>query len=194
MRPLHRLAAGLFAVALLAAPASARVLPAQLTASVKDRDRKDAGTPPVPIACAVQFAELGDQRHSPELAGVISGRQVVAPQDVQAWLQAVLGGLVVRGLTPRFGAAGGDTTLPTARLDLKLAWVSELPMTFSGNVVVHLTARSPSGEVIDKDYRGRATRTAGWSMGVDTMQSAIDGAFADALDAIAPDLTKLCKA
>jgi hypothetical protein len=194
MRAALRAAVVLPATALLiAAPAPARVLPALLKASFKDRDRNGSGKPPAPLACTVQFTELNDRRRAPELAGVINRRPVVPPQDVQAWLQAVLGGLAVRGVPARFGPVAGDPTAPTARLDLKLAWVSELPGTYAGNVSVHLAARAPGGTTIDKDYRGRATRTAGWSGGVDTMQSAIDGAFADALNAIAPDLTKLCK-
>jgi hypothetical protein len=100
----------------------------------------------------------------------------------------------VRGVPAQFGPVEGGAGGPTATLGLKLAWVSELPMTFSGNVLVHLTAGSSSGGRIDKDYRGRAIRTAGWSYGVDTMQSAIDGAFADALNQMAPELTRLCQA
>ena len=46
----------------------------------------------------------------------------------------------------------------------------------------------------DRSYRGRVARTAYWSGGTDTLQSAVDGAFADALDEMAVDLKGMCTA
>jgi len=176
------------------APASAKRTQAQLTATFKDR-AYPAGTPKTEPGCTIRFASLVDERRSPEMAGVIGKRGVLAPADSQAWLRAVLGGLEARGIRPAFEAApaAGPAT-PTASLMLQTAWIASTVVTYSANVVLRLQASAPAGAPIDRMYRGRVSRTAYWSGGVDTLQSAMDGAFADALDAMAADLKPLCGA
>jgi|GEM_PF-2081453 len=176
------------------APVSAKRTQAQLTATFKDR-AYPAGTPKAESGCTIRFASLVDERRSPEMAGVIGKRGVLAPADSQAWLRAVLGGLESRGIRPAFEAAPAvGPAPPTASLTLQTAWIASTVVTYSANVVLRLQASAPGGATIDRMYRGRVSRTAYWSGGVDTLQSAMDGAFADALDAMAADLKPLCGA
>ena len=197
MRSVHRRSSwGASALVLIAgialvAPASAQRTPAQLTPTFKDRDRPDGGQK-TDSTCSVGFAEIVDERRSPELVGVIGKRSVLAPADSQSWMRAVLRGLNARGVKALFDAAGRPGG-PTARFVLKTAWVAESVDTYSAVVVVTVQAQGADGRAVDRTYRGRVARTAYWSGGVDTMQSAVDGAFADALDAIAADLKPLCQ-
>jgi hypothetical protein len=174
-------------------PASAKRTPAQLTPTFKDRApvaiaNKGAN----PSSCSVNFAEIRDERRSPDLVGVVNRRAVRAPADTQAWMRAVLSGLEARGVKVGFRPDAVGAGLSTARLILQTAWIAGGEVTYSGNVVVKLEARAEGGRTIDQIYRGRASRTAYWSGGADTLQSAVDGAFADALDAMAADLRNLC--
>ena len=173
-----------------ASPASAAPKPAQLTPTFKDRDAPAAGAKAKTPACTVNF-EIVDERRSPDMVGVIERRAVRAPADVQAWMRAVLGGLAVRGVSPRFDAAAAPGT-PSARFTLQTAWIQSTVVTYSASVVVRLLADGGTGGAIDKNYRGRVARTAYWSGGTGTLQSAVDGAFADALDAMAVDLKAMC--
>lgn len=189
--PMHRsrlahmlmLAAGLAA----AAPAIAAPQPAQLTPTFKDRDHPNGAGGKVP-ACSVRFAEIVDARRSPDVLGVIDRRAVLAPKDFQAWMKAVLGGLAARGVTARFDPDPAAPNLPSARLALQIASIQSTVVTYSASVVVKLQV---DGEA-ERTYRGRVARTAYWSGGTDTLQSAVDGAFADALDEMAVDLKAMC--
>jgi hypothetical protein len=174
-------------------PALAAPQPAQLTATFKDRDASRADARGVPFGCTISFAEIVDERSSPALVGVIERRAVRAPTDVQAWMRAVLGGLAARGVTARFDAAPAPG-IPSARFTLQTAWIQSTVVTYSASVVVRLQAQGAAGSAIDRSYRGRVARTAYWSGGTGTLQSAVDGAFADALDKMAVDLKAMCNA
>lgn len=183
----------LLAEAAIHSPASARRTQAQLTATFKDRAEVAVAGQKSDRSCTLTFTDLIDERRSPEMAGVVGERGVLAPTDVKLWLKAVLGGFAERGVTPVLSTdAPIETGSPTATFALQTAWISSTEGTYSGNVVIHLTARNSAGTIVDKVYRGRATRTAYWSGGVDTLQSSIDGAFAVALDSMAIDLKKIC--
>jgi hypothetical protein len=177
----------------LPVPAAAAPAPAQLTATFKDRDGPHIDAGARPPACTINFAEIADARSSPDIVGVIDRRAVHAPEDVQTWMKAVLGGLVARGVGVRFepGAAPAPAA-PSAHFTLQTAWIQSTVVTYSANVVVHLQAENAVGAKIDSSIRGRVARTAYWSGGRDTLQSAVDGAFADALDKMAVELKGLC--
>jgi len=189
MRPprpkLRRGCVALAVVTLAASAASAAPKPAQLTATFDERD------PPKEKAsgCRVNF-EIVDGRRSPDLVGVIDRRAIRAPADVQAWMRAVLGGLAARGVDVQFAAAAPGTK--SARFTLQTAWIQSTVSTYSASVVVRLQAEGAAGAAVDRSYRGRVARTAYWSGGTGTLQSAVDGAFADALDEMAVDLKTLC--
>jgi hypothetical protein len=174
------------------APAIAKRTQAQLAATFKDRTSltiRESGAVP---SCIVTFTDIIDERKSPEIVGVVGQRGVLAPKDVGAWLQAVLGGLAARGIRPVFTQEDAGAGAPVARFTLQTAWIASTEVTYSANVVVQLKARSAAGRSIDQTYRGRVSRTAYWSGGIDTLQSAMDGAFANALDVMASDLSSLC--
>jgi hypothetical protein len=194
-RPLHGWAC--LAAFGLAAPvsASAAPAPARLTATFKDRDgpRVDPGAR-LP-ACTINFADIADSRSSPDIVGVIDRRAIHAPDDFQAWMKAVLGGLFARGVGIRFEpGAPAAPELPSARFTLQTAWIQSTVVTYSANVVIRLEAENIAGAKIDDSIRGRVARTAYWSGGRDTFQSAVDGAFADALDKMAVELKTICAA
>lgn len=163
-----------------------------MTATFKDRAFPATGAAQPEPVCAARFTDIVDVRRSPEMAGVIGQRGVLAPQDVRTWLQAVLGGLTARGVKPGFEGDAAAEGTPTASFTLQTAWIASTAATYSANVVIQLKAQGAAGRSFDKSYRGRVSRTAYWSGGVDTLQSAMDGAFADALDAMAEDLKALC--
>jgi hypothetical protein len=194
LRTLGRGCAWILLVQLAAvSPASAERTQAQLTATFKDRNLSSLPkVEPVP-ACTVYFTEVVDERRSPEMAGVVEQRGVLAPKDVTGWLRAVLNGLTARGIQPSFGTVPlVEAALPAAHFILQTAWIASTEVTYSANVVVRLKA-SAADRSLDQTYRGRVSRTAYWSGGVDTLQSAMDGAFAAALDAMAVDLRRICE-
>jgi hypothetical protein len=164
-----------------------------LTATFNDRDGPKGEAKGKAPGCTINFAEIVDERRSPELVGVIERRAVRAPTDVQAWMRAVLGGFVARGVNVQFAAAPAPGTR-SARFILQTAWIQSTVVTYSASVVVRLQAEGVAGSAIDRSYRGRVARTAYWSGGTGTLQSAVDGAFADALDEMAVDLKTLCTA
>lgn len=179
----------------VAAPALAAPKPAQLTPTFKDRDAPNQAPKHGKPECTIHVAEIVDERRSPDVLGVINRRAVLAPKDVQAWMKAVLGGLTARGVTAIYEPDGAAVPqIPSARFTLQTAWIQSTVVTYSASVVVKLKAEGPAGAAVDQSYRGRVARTAYWSGGTDTLQSAIDGAFADALDMMAVDLKSLCTA
>ena len=168
------------------APAAAAPKPAQLMPTFDERNPPNRADP----SCAVRF-EIVDGRRSPDVLGVIDRRAVLAPKDFQAWMKAVLGGLTARGVTARLEPdAAAD--LPSARLTLQIASIQSTVVTYSASVVLKLELSGAAP--LDRSYRGRVARTAYWGGGTDTLQSAVDGAFADALDEMAVDLKGLCTA
>lgn len=192
MRRLRRGCTGFLLVGFAAAAtAFAAPKPAQLTATFKDRDAPSGEAKGKSSGCTVNFAEIVDERRSPEMVGVIERRAVRAPTDVQAWMRAVLGGLKARGVDAQFGAAPAPGTR-SARFTLQTAWIQSTVVTYSASVVVRLQVEGAAGSAIDRSYRGRVARTAYWSGGTGTLQSAVDGAFADALDSMAVDLKAMC--
>jgi hypothetical protein len=178
-----------------ASPSLAAPQPAQLSPTFKDRDAPNRAPREGEPVCAVRFAEIVDARRSPDVLGVIGRRAVYAPKDFQAWMEAVLGGLAARGVTVRHDSdASAAPGIPSVRFTLQIASIQSTVVTYSASVVVKLQAEGGAGTPLDRSYRGRVARTAYWSGGTDTLQSAVDGAFADALDEMAVDLKALCAA
>ncbi len=174
---------------------------AQLTATYSERVGMVSMLSAGAATCPVTIAEIVDKRQSPQIVGVIAGRGVLAPTDTGAWLRAVLGGLPIRGVTPLFDGVVPTGTPPRrVRVTFESAWITGSPETYTGSVVLRVTALDEPGaarpptnsQATDHVYRGRISRTAYWSGGTDTLQRAINGAFADALDGMAMDLRKLC--
>ncbi len=168
--------------------ASARQRPAEITPVFKDRGVPQAIDLPKGQNCAVQIVAMRDDRMEKALVGIIGTRAVKSPLDSATWLKSVLSGLEARNIKVAFDApaAPSATALSFA---LKTAWIDASPSTYSANVVAHVT----HGDGAEKIYRGRSSRTAYWSGGEDTLQSALNGAFADLLDKLTLDLGAICR-
>ncbi len=141
--------------------------------------------------CTVAFTALSDDRRDPTTVGVVGNRAVQSPQDTQAWMKSVLGGLTVRGVTPSFEADAAGA--PTAKFSLQMVWLTGVAVDFSANVVVAVETTGADGKTSQKTYRGKVARL-NWASGSDEMQVAIDKAFSDVLNKMAPDLKQLCPA
>lgn len=141
--------------------------------------------------CAVAFTALSDDRRDPSTVGVVGNRAVQSPQDRQAWMRSILGGLTARGVTPGFDA-DAPAAAPTAKASLQMVWLSGVAVDFSANVIVAVDATGTDGHTLQKTYRGHVARL-NWASGSDEMQVAINKAFSDVLNRMAPDLQALCK-
>lgn len=155
----------------------------------------DIVAPAAAGACSIRFTALTDERHDLKTIGIAANRPVLSPDDTQAWLKGILGGLPARGITPVFDApadagAAADTT-PAVKLKLKLVWLTPVAIDFSANVVMSIDASTTDGRTLTKSYRGQIA-AMNMANGTGEMTSAINRAFGDALNKMAPDLQGLC--
>lgn len=180
----------------IAPPAGASQQPVVLTPTFADNtgDTEDAPAKTAP-ACSVTFTSLADGRREALLVGAVGDRAVQSPQDVQAWMRAILTGLPRRGINPQYAAAsaaGGPASGPTAQFTLRMVWIDASEMDISANVIVAIDATGQNGRALHKVYRGRITKI-NWAGTSSEIQKDISDAFADSLDKIAPDLKPLCQ-
>lgn len=147
-----------------------------------------------PSACTVTVAALSDERRDPKTVGIVVDRAVQSPDDTQAWMRAIVGGLAARGVTPQFDtpAQPAGSAAPVARFGLKTVWLTPVNTDFSSDVIMSVDATAPDGRVLKKTYRGQVT-VLNWNSGVSEMQTAITRAFSDALNKMAPDLKAICQ-
>lgn len=151
--------------------------------------------------CTVHFTDVTDARRDKLTVGVVYNRSVQSPDDTQAWMRSILGGLARRGVTPEFdtpAAADGSAAeatpapaAPTAKFSLQMVWLTGAAIDLSANTVVTIDATGADGHSLQKTYRGAVARM-NWASGSNEMQVAINKAFSDALNKMAPDLAKLC--
>ncbi len=200
MTPRRFATAGLGALACaaglgLAAPAMAAPQPLVLAPTFTDVDVEDDDTPAkTPLACKVTFTGLADARRDPVSVGTLGNRAIRSPADTQAWMRAVLGGLPRRGVAPQFVAPDAPAPDgPAAKFTLRMVWVDYVAVDLSANVVVSVDATADNGRTLHQTYRGRVARM-NWASTTSEIQSAVNTAFADVLDKMAPDLKSLCEA
>ncbi len=143
--------------------------------------------------CTVNFTEVTDARRDKTTAGVVYDRSVQSPQDTQAWMRSILGGLSRRGITPQFDVSSAGPALPAAKFSLQTVWLSGVGDSLSANVIMAVDAAGPGGQTLSQTYRGRVSKM-NWASGAGEMEKALDDAFSDALNRMAPDLSKLCPA
>lgn len=146
-----------------------------------------------PAACAVNVVEVADLRRAKDTIGVVAGRSVKAPADTTAWLTSIMGGLNARGLAvvsdPARAQGANDITV---RVGLKSVWLTAVSTNKAANVVLHIRAELAGRPPIDADYRGSLTNV-NWASTKDELKNLTNAAFAEALNAIAPDLRRLCE-
>jgi hypothetical protein len=142
--------------------------------------------------CRVHIVKLTDERHSPELLGIVLGRAVRAPPDADAWLRSIMNGLQARGVMPVFEDDRSESAAPVeVQVSLLIAWLTDTGSNKTANVVLHVQTRGPGAEPVGRDYRGGSS-TIDWSASADELQSTVDRAFAAALDKSAVDFRQLC--
>jgi hypothetical protein len=183
---------GVLASPALALAACAATQPMTVSASFVDSTPHAAMAVAPP--CSIDVVELVDARHAPGTLGVVAGRAVKSPDDTNAWLRSIIGGLRARGVAVDFrepASTPSDAIL--VRVSLQTAWVTNVWDNGTANVVLHVRAGRGGAATIDRDYRGSLS-TVNWASGVGELQGLVDHAFAKALDAIAADLRPLCAA
>ncbi len=218
LRRLNLVAAAGAACLCAAMPVVART-PAVLTATFhEDAGNPVALAPKGAAACTVVFTALSDDRRDPTIAGIADGRAVQSPEDTQAWMRAVIGGLARRGIIPVFDTSAAsvviapepvvsDVAMPaaigsdaagnarpvTAKFGLQMVWIRPIIESVSANVAVTIDASGADGRIVHQTYRGQSVNI-NWVGGAYELQDAIDEAFADALNKMSPDLRQLCPA
>jgi hypothetical protein len=154
-----------------------------------------AAAPAAPSGCAVRILEIRDTRRDPQTLGA-NFRAIQAPADREAWLRSVFEiGLKARGFDPSFGPAeAGAGPSVTAKVQLKVAWLSFAAMNKAGDVVMRVSTGAPSAALgAEKTYRGGRTGLL-WTGSQTEYNDFFNQLFADALDAMAADLRPLCAA
>lgn len=155
-----------------------------------------AASVPAPTSsadCTVQIVRMTDARRAPDVLGVVSGRAVKSPDNTQAWLQAILGGLGGRGLKISFASDAPPGGAVVADVSLRSAWLTSTVTNKTANVVLHIRADRPGADPIDRDYRG-AVSVMNWASTTDELQRLVDAAFGGALDNMAIDFRQMCHA
>jgi hypothetical protein len=142
--------------------------------------------------CAVTVTGLVDNRRSPEMIGVFSGRAIHAPEDRDTWLKSLIAALKSRKIDVRFAdASSAEVGGIAAEIALNKAWIANTNSNMSASVVFQLKATTPAGQALDLPYRGGGSHI-NWASGFGELQRVMDVAIARSLDAMAADLHKLC--
>lgn len=135
--------------------------------------------------------EIRDQRRDRQTLGMVTGRAVKAPSDVDGWLRSTMEGLGGRGLDLRPAADAAPAEAIEIHVDLQAAWLRDIKTSKAANVLVHVRAERGGAPLLDRDYRGNISRI-NWASTDAELQHLIDDAFGKALDAIAADLKTAC--
>lgn len=172
--------------------------PYTLTGSFVDPDTSTAGAPRArsaknPAPCPLLIGRVADLRTQAHILGNVAGRTVRAPENVDAWLNNVLGaGLPSRGVTPYFDRRPQGVATPlTADVGLRLAWVSDIHTSKNATTVLNLRLKRGETLLAERDYRGADT-VMNWSSGDGELQRMVDRAFGRALDQMAVDVRAAC--
>lgn len=188
LRYCRRILVGSVAVMSACAPP----LPVALRSTYTDHFSAGTAVERNPPSCRVHIVKLTDERHSPELLGIVLGRAVRAPPDAAVWLRSIMNGLQARGVMPIFDDDRSESDVPIkVQISLLIAWLTDTGSNKTANVVLNVQTRSPGAEPGGRDYRGGSS-TIDWSASADELQSTVDRAFAVALDKLAVDFRQLC--
>ena len=143
-------------------------------------------------SCALAIDAIADERSDPRMLGSVASRPVHAPENVNAWLHNVLGGLGTRGVKVTFDAVPTGAASPlVASMTLRIAWVSEIHTSKNATTLWHMRLRAGENVVADADFRGADT-VLNWSSGDAELQHMVDRAFGRSLDLMAIEVRKRC--
>jgi hypothetical protein len=145
-----------------------------------------------PPACPVNVIQVSDDRRAKDTVGTVGGRSAKAPEDTATWLRSIMGGLNARGFAVAFepdrAPAASDITMSVS---LKSIWLTSILTNKAGTVVMHVHAEREGKPVLDKDFRGNLTNT-NWMSTRDELTNLTNATFAEALNAMAPELWAMC--
>lgn len=177
----------------LGAAAFAAPKPMELAATFGDSVSSDLKLPKELKACAVRISALADERRSPELIGVHSGRAIHAPTDRDKWLRSMMSAFKSRKISVSFSA---DTSVPPEAIPLDIAltkaWIADTYGNMSANIVFRLRTTDAAGAVVEQSFRGGASHSGYFSNGPGELQRAFDTSVSRGLDAMAGDIHKRC--
>lgn len=150
--------------------------------------------PPGGEPCLVRIVAIEDVRRSPEMIGVYERRPIYAPGDRAAWLRSIAMGLESRGISVSLNGEAAEPHVTTAKLALTTAWITNTSANVSASAVFRMEVTAANGDTVSGFYRGSNSRMPYWSTGPSILQRALDHALAGALDSMAAELLKNCKA
>jgi len=193
MRRYSRLLASFVLASGCASQAWALPKPMTLAATFDNWPSSDVKPPPG-SPCPVRIVALQDVRRSPEMIGVYERRPIYAPADRTTWLKSIVRALNSRGIDVALDSDPGPPKAAVVKLDLTTAWINNTSANVSASAVFKMQVTTATGESTEAFYRGGNSRMPYWGTGPGWLQKAMDVAFAKALDAMAMDLLKTCKA
>lgn len=144
-------------------------------------------------ACRVVVSQISDRRRVSDTLGIVAGRAVKSPGDVDGWLRSILEKLGTRDIQVAFGDAAGPEKEIAVAFSLQSVWLSDIKTSKAANVVAHVRAERAGVQLIDRDYRGTVTRI-NWASTDTELQQLTDDAFGKVLDEMAADLRRACAA
>lgn len=144
-----------------------------------------------PSNCSVAIASIIDRRSDPATLGTVAGRPVHAPKDVMGWLTREFEALNSYGVNIVDDKQSGAS--PEINIELMSAWVSQLRMAKTANIVVRVGFDAGNGQGAEsKLYRGTANGI-NWDSGDEEIQAMINNAFGQILNSMSVDLKTRCK-
>jgi hypothetical protein len=138
-----------------------------------------AAAPARPPACGVRVASVSDARANRETAGVIGTRSVEV-QDLSRWLAEGVGVL----------GAGGPADV-TADVALQRLYARPAQTQLEGVVALRARLVGPQGAVLERTYRGAATRV-NWASAGAELNALFNEALTAAVGPLAEDAARLC--
>jgi hypothetical protein len=142
--------------------------------------------------CYATVRSVIDKRSDPTTFGTVAGREVRAPADIVAWIGTALQGIDQYGINTGVPA---DGTVPATEIqaDLVMAWVSNVRVSKTANMVLSVRYRRGGIDSDPKLYRG-ATNTVNWSSNDGELQAMIDRTMTQIIKSMAADMLAVCKA
>jgi hypothetical protein len=191
MRVVAANARALAASAVLSLASCASPPPALVNPVFADR-RPPAALLDATPTCELHIASLTDVRRAPETLGMIRNRAVKAPANSQQWLRSIVQGLQTRGFTVDFDQDGtparGSITMAVS---LEAAWVGDGYASKKAHVVLRVEAEGRRSATLNQDYTGSLSISY-WVGDGAGIQGLVDKAIERALDAMTPDLHRIC--
>jgi hypothetical protein len=142
--------------------------------------------------CYATVRSVLDKRSDPSTFGAVQGREVRPPADIVAWIGTALQGIDQYGINTGVPAEG-NIAATEIQADLVMAWVSNVRVSKTANMVLSVRYRRGGANSDPKLYRG-ATNTVNWSSNDGELQAMIDRTMAQIIKSMAADMLAACKA